>query len=76
MIVKSNIVSSILTTKQQYSRNSKYICYTLWLKEQTGNRRPLMDRAPNMAGRNCGVSSLLTEEVKDKTNRDLILSHL
>jgi hypothetical protein len=48
----------------------------MWLKEQTGNRRPLTNRAPNMAGNNSGVSLLLTEEVKDTTDRDLIISHL
>jgi hypothetical protein len=48
----------------------------LWLKEQLECSRLATDVATSVDGKNSGVSSLLAEDMKDSTDRDLIKSHL
>jgi hypothetical protein len=48
----------------------------LCLKEQLESSRLETDVAPSIAGKNSGVFSLLTEDMKDATDRYLIKSHL
>jgi hypothetical protein len=74
---ESYVCVNRIQSSLQRSNISRAVCVLiLWLKEQLESSRLTTDVARSIAGKNSGVSSLLTEELKDATDSELIKSHL